>query len=242
MTGLESDVLIVRGRKLGLFARPLHDSRKWRRRAKKLPISQVSTANWDGYSCTWEIHDRKLWLVGMTGKVEIDGKREPLRLDHMVPRAKQPVLADWVSGILYGMDGLMIAYCHAGFMRKSEREYIIRMDKGVVVDEVLRINPPPPVTYQIEPDGRRRLLSYDPYIYHGFEKPTFDGNRYLMEPTPFWAADGGETASVADPFPPDVLPTGGPFWAMQAEFYRQQERKELEAELTYLREIPREMP
>lgn len=220
MTAQSCDVLIVRGKKLDLLARPLEDSHKWSKRAARLPISVISSANWNGYTCIWEIRDSQLWLVGMEGTIMENDQHLPLSLDHLVPPDQQPLLADWVTEILYAGEGIVVVHGGAGFMYKSERERIFEIEKGEVMAEVLRINPPPPIAYKILPDGTRKLLERDPYTYHGFKDLDFHGYRYLLEPGTPWGLHAGYYTPVDDLFAPDEDPTGGPFWAMQAELYR----------------------
>jgi hypothetical protein len=243
MTGQSCDWLIVRGQKLELLARPLKDSRKWRRRAANLPVSTLSSANRDGYVCTWEVRDGRLWLVEIMEISDPLSRKEPARLNEFLVRRGEafPILADWVSEILYCPEGVSVAYAHAGFMRKSERDRIFEIKKGEVVAEVLRINPPPPVAYRISPDGSRKLLGRDPYLHDGFEDLTFAGFRFLLDPDTLWGEEEGFYAKIDDLFAPEETPTGAPFWAKQAEMYRERERKEhaerLEWELEKLKRV-----
>jgi hypothetical protein len=77
-----------------------------------------STACWRGYVGTWEIKDGRLYLRSVIGRY----------------RLETPMLADWVSEVLRIPQGRLLEYVHMGFESTYEREVLITVKAGIVVD------------------------------------------------------------------------------------------------------------
>jgi len=78
-----------------------------------------STACWRNYQGTWEIKDGKFYLVDLRGRFRLQGK--------------EPLLADWFSGVLRIPRGEMLQYVHMGFGSVFEEEVHIKIEGGNVV-------------------------------------------------------------------------------------------------------------
>ncbi len=78
-----------------------------------------STGCWRNYVGTWEIKDSKFYLVDAEGYVSLKGR--------------EPLFADWVTGILRVPQGEMLQYVHMGFGSVHESELHIKVEKGIVV-------------------------------------------------------------------------------------------------------------
>lgn len=76
-----------------------------------------STACWRGYIGTWEVRDRRLWLVAVEGCARVVG---------------EPVLADWFNGVLRIPRGEELQYVHMGFGTVFEEEVHLRVEEGRV--------------------------------------------------------------------------------------------------------------
>ncbi len=76
-----------------------------------------STACWRGYQGTWEIKNRRFYLVGLRGRLELVGG--------------EPLFADWFTGVLRIPRGEQILYVHMGFGSVYEQEVDLRMRRSV---------------------------------------------------------------------------------------------------------------
>jgi hypothetical protein len=84
-----------------------------------LDLLLFSTACWRGYQGTWEIKDGLFYLVDLHGRFQLQGK--------------EPLLADWFSGVLRVPRGERLQYVHMGFGSVYEEEVHIKIDAGRVV-------------------------------------------------------------------------------------------------------------
>ncbi|MFC3716581.1 hypothetical protein ACFONC_10485 [Luteimonas soli] len=101
--------------------------------------AMVSSANWRGYTASWEIADGKLVLRDATILVagEEPGDYTPKSiLGDLFPSAAAPVVADWYSGALIVPDGEMTHYVHMGYGSSYERYQVLRIVAGRVVEHV----------------------------------------------------------------------------------------------------------
>jgi len=132
MTAQFHEILILDGEETSMaFCPPLPDNHPGLRYLseeevredikKDASISSIafSTACWRGYVGTWEIRDNRFYLVDIKGRFR--------------KTAKEPILADWFSGVLRVPRGAMLQYVHMGFGSVFEQEIHIKIEKGVVV-------------------------------------------------------------------------------------------------------------
>ena len=78
-----------------------------------------STNCWRGYIGTWEIKDRKIFLIELKRNFKILGE--------------EPIFADWFTGILRIPRGKKIHHVHMGFGSIYEQELHIKIENGVVI-------------------------------------------------------------------------------------------------------------
>jgi hypothetical protein len=78
-----------------------------------------STACWRRYIGTWEIKDDQFYLVSVEGIYEVVGK--------------EPILADWFTGVLRIPKGQRLQYVHMGFGSVYEEEIHVKIEAGKVV-------------------------------------------------------------------------------------------------------------
>lgn len=77
-----------------------------------------STACWRGYIGTWEIKNGQFYLTGITGRYKMTDKN--------------PILADWFSGVIRVPKGELLHYVHMGFGSIYEQEIHLKIEKGKV--------------------------------------------------------------------------------------------------------------
>lgn len=78
-----------------------------------------STACWRQYLGTWEIKDRRLYLIEIIGTYELVGK--------------EAIFADWFSGELRIPMGKRIKYVHMGFSSIYEKDIIMQIKDGILL-------------------------------------------------------------------------------------------------------------
>lgn len=78
-----------------------------------------STACWRGYQGIWWINDDRFYLARIEGKYEMLGK--------------EPILADWFTGVLRIPRGKLLQYVHMGYGSVFEEELHIEVENGLVV-------------------------------------------------------------------------------------------------------------
>ena len=79
-----------------------------------------STACWRGYIGSWSIRRGKLYLTKVEGRFCIEGK--------------ESIYADWFTGELHIPRGGILDYVHAGFDSVYEKEIILKVEQGVVIN------------------------------------------------------------------------------------------------------------
>lgn len=119
MTAQCGEKLILDGEKTSMdFCPPIPDSPEVIVRAED-DFSCSNTACWRGYVGTWKIEDGKFYLTDLKGSI------------HMAK--KEPVFAEWFTGVLRVPQGKLLKYVHMGFGSIYEREIHIKIENGVIV-------------------------------------------------------------------------------------------------------------
>jgi hypothetical protein len=78
-----------------------------------------STACWRRYQGTWEIKDGCFYLIALRGRFQLEGR--------------EPLLADWFTGVIRIPRGKQLQYVHMGFGSVYEQEVHVKIERGVVV-------------------------------------------------------------------------------------------------------------
>lgn len=144
MTAQYPERLIYLGKKEALFANPL--SMYFELADINPGFRSRGSANWRGYIGTWEILDERLYLIGLEGQFK-DGW--PATLGALFPEYPERVFAHWYSGILRVPQGSRLKYVHAGYASVFERDLLLMVRRGVVIDTVERHNTVPAETAQV---------------------------------------------------------------------------------------------
>jgi hypothetical protein len=128
MTAQAGERLFYKGEETWMAAEPLN---QYLQNRNDIKFISPSTACWRGYTGQWEIKDNKLYLIGL--KAYIEGYRE-VDLSYLFPRQKQ-VIADWFSGKIRVPQGEMLDYVHMGYASLYERDLILEIKNGELVNE-----------------------------------------------------------------------------------------------------------
>jgi len=128
MTAQSGERLFYKGEETWMAAEPLN---QYLQNRNDIKFISPSTACWRGYFGQWEIKDNKLYLIGL--KAYLEGYRE-VDLNYIFPRQKQ-VIADWFSGKIRIPQGEMLDYVHMGYASLYERDLILDIRNGELVNE-----------------------------------------------------------------------------------------------------------
>ena len=93
-----------------------------------------NTACWRGYTGTWKIEDDKLYLVNLNGYIKTPEKEyQGIDMNYFFPDQKI-VFADWFSGELRIPEGKMVQYIHMGYESLYEKDLILDITNGKVIN------------------------------------------------------------------------------------------------------------
>ena len=135
MTAQFSEILHYKGEKLSMRVTPLSD---YFVLMGLRPDFQIrSTACWRCYVGEWEITLDRLYLVGISANYD-DGTE--VTLASLFPEYESRVFANWYSGVLSIPQGDLVEYVHMGYASVYEKDLLIFVEKGVIVDTRLRVN------------------------------------------------------------------------------------------------------
>lgn len=120
MTAQVHERLVYDGEELSMAcAPPVPTGHPRVRRGDDPPGPVMNTACWRGYQGTWEIRDGRLYLVGLSGNMELVGS--------------DPIFAEWFSGTLRVPRGEILEYVHMGFETIYEKEEWLTVRRGEIV-------------------------------------------------------------------------------------------------------------
>lgn len=150
MTAQVDDRITYNGKYYGLVSVPLHEYLATTPNSPRF-VSE-SSACWRGYIASWEISDKKLFIIGLDGLVctttlEFDApasrpcrerhwdecELERVSLNSIFPQRGPKVLADWYSGDLALADGKQIRPAEAGGLSCFERYLHLSIEQGDLV-------------------------------------------------------------------------------------------------------------
>jgi hypothetical protein len=86
---------------------------------------------------SWEVFNDRLYLVGLNGFLE-SGEDE--NLESVFPGFPERVFAHWYSGTLRIPQGKRIEYVHMGYGSTYERDVLLTLQNGVVINKTERCN------------------------------------------------------------------------------------------------------
>ena len=110
MTAQTLETLILDGALEDMGTRPLDEHPIVRTFDFRAHSDVWNTACHRGYQGVWEVHDGRLWLVGL-----FDALSEPLDTRPIFGEQALPIPADWFSGALLLLRGPRLMYAHFGW-------------------------------------------------------------------------------------------------------------------------------
>lgn len=135
MTAQFSEILHYKGEQLSMRVTPLSDY--FVLMGLKPEFRICSTACWRCYVGEWDITLDRLYLIGISAHYE-DGTE--VTLGSLFPGYDSRVFANWYSGVLSIPQGDLVEYVHMGFASVYERDLLISVEQGVIVDTQVRVN------------------------------------------------------------------------------------------------------
>lgn len=116
-----------------------------------------NTANWRGYIGEWIVRNDSLFLRSVTieedfidtnsvenpkGGIHFNGMKIVKKnvIDLLFLTSKKPVFANWVNDNLTIVEGKLIDYVHMGYGSTYEKEYLLKIENGIVTKEVTIFN------------------------------------------------------------------------------------------------------
>lgn len=130
MTAQRRERLLYKGEEIWMATVPLN---QYIQNRDDLKFICYSTACRRGYYGSWEIRDNKLFLIGL--KAYTEGYKE-VGLNYLFP-GQEKVFADWFSGEIKIPQGEILKYVHMEYASIFEKDLILKLEKGVVIDEIL---------------------------------------------------------------------------------------------------------
>lgn len=136
MTAQISENLRYEGKDVSMCSTPLSDYFAFGGHCPDFDTLRC-TALWRGYIGQWEILDKRLYLIGLSGQLK-DGSA--VTLADVFPGYPERAFAHWYSGTIRIPQGRQIEYVHAGFGSTYESDLLIDLERGVVVSTSVRHN------------------------------------------------------------------------------------------------------
>ncbi len=100
-------------------------------------FQDISTACWRCYVGEWDITLDRLYLIGIRADYK-DGTE--VTLGSLFPGYDSRVFAHWYSGVLSIPQGDLVEYVHMGYASVYERDLLLSVEQGVIVDSQVRVN------------------------------------------------------------------------------------------------------
>ncbi len=109
-------------------------------RGMRPDFQDISTACWRCYVGEWDITLDRLYLIGIRADYK-DGTE--VTLGSLFPGYDSRVFAHWYSGVLSIPQGDLVEYVHMGYASVYERDLLLSVEQGVIVDTQVRVNGEP---------------------------------------------------------------------------------------------------
>ena len=135
MTAQLKEILLYKGDKVGMATEPLSPYLKNR---KDIKFSLRSTACLRGYFGTWELRDKKLFIIALKACTDKYRNYE-VNLNYLFP-GENEVFADWFTGDIIVPHGKLLQYVHMGYQSIYEKEFILSFNNGILISEKKIVN------------------------------------------------------------------------------------------------------
>lgn len=128
MTAQLGEILLYKEEYFRIATEPLNQYLKNR---TDISFISYSTACWRGYFGSWEIIDDKLYLIELNANIK---GNIAIELSYLFPDENK-VFANWFSGEIKVPQGEMLEYVHAGYGAIFEKDLILVVENGVLINE-----------------------------------------------------------------------------------------------------------
>lgn len=135
MTAQFQERLIIDGTEHRLHSAPLEPFLDTLGVRPKFDENGWTTALYRGYVGTWEITNKRLYLIGLK-----DCFGDAIEMGRVLPHQTPPVYALWYSGKLIVPVGKQITYVHHGWQSEYERDWMFTVRSGLIVKRRERDN------------------------------------------------------------------------------------------------------
>ncbi len=133
MTAQIGESLVFQGESVTMFSEPL--SAYFMMGGQEPDFGCTSTALWRGYLGSWEIMEKRLYLVKLSAPDDRD-----VGLESIFPGYPDRVFAHWYSGVLRVPRGKRLQYVHMGYRTLYERDEMLEVDRGVMTRSWVQVN------------------------------------------------------------------------------------------------------
>ena len=133
MTTQAGEILSYNGEKTTIATEPLKPYLETR---SDISFIFKSTGLVRGYISSWEIKNKKLYLVSLLGFIE---NNEKVDLNYLFPNKKE-VFADWFSGEIRIPEGDLLKKIKTGYSSVYARDRLLNFNKGIWISERVKNN------------------------------------------------------------------------------------------------------
>ena len=135
MTAQFGEGIIYQGKEYSMCSEPLNSY--FITAGIELNFADNCSALWRGYVGSWEVIDNRLYLRAISASLN-DGSE--VTLESLFPGFPDRVFAHWYSGILRIPDGRLLNYIHMGYASEYEKDILIEVENGVVIETPIQEN------------------------------------------------------------------------------------------------------
>ena len=125
------DFIVVDGEKHRLHTEPLASYLR-SNPSVKIPAAPFCTASWRGYRATWEVVDRKLYLIEIDSSPCSDTP-QVVPVNVIFPNESERKFADWYSGVITIPQCNLVKPIPGGYASKYERYLTLTIKDGIIV-------------------------------------------------------------------------------------------------------------
>ena len=136
MTIQAGDILSYQGKKTTIATEPLKIYLETR---SDVSFIYKTTAIVRGYIGTWEIKNKKLFLVSLLGFIE---NNKQVDLNYLFPNETE-VFANWYSGEIRIPEGKLLKKINLGYASVFEKDRFLFFKEGVLISETVKKNKKP---------------------------------------------------------------------------------------------------
>ena len=136
MTIQAADILSFNGKKTTIASEPLKPYLETR---EDVSFIYKTTALVRGYIGTWEIKNKKLFLVSLVGFIE---NNEQVDLNYLFPNHTE-VFAGWYTGEIRIPEGELLKKINLGYASVFEKDRFLTFKEGILISETVKNNKNP---------------------------------------------------------------------------------------------------